>query len=124
VARAYLEEHQTEDVFLRDVARAARLSPFYFCKTFHRETGLTFLDYLARLRVESVKARLFDPHVRISEAAFAAGFQSLSQFNRVFRRIVGEAPTRFRGRWRGAMPAGAAPSPRLVPGAESRRIPA
>jgi AraC-like DNA-binding protein len=34
--------------------------------------------------------------VRISEIAFAAGFQSLSQFNRVFRKFSGKSPTQFR----------------------------
>jgi len=124
LARAYLAEHQTEEVFLRDVARAARLSPFYFCKTFRRETGLTFVDYLARLRIETVKARLFNPHVRISEAAYASGFQSLSQFNRVFRRIVGEAPTRFRGRRQDEAPVPPVAHGNSVGAAESQRLPA
>jgi AraC-like DNA-binding protein len=44
---------------------------------------------------------LLDPHKRVSEAAFAAGFQSLSQFNRVFHRITGEAPRVYRERLQG-----------------------
>ena len=54
--------------------------------------------YLARVRVESVKQMLLNPHARMSEAAFAAGFQSLSQFNRVFHRIVGEPPSSYHDR--------------------------
>jgi AraC-like DNA-binding protein len=46
--------------------------------------------------VEKVKSSLLNPHMRISEAAYAAGFQSLSQFNRVFRRVVGEQPRIWR----------------------------
>jgi len=41
---------------------------------------------------------MLNPHKRISEAAFEAGFQSLSQFNRVFRKVAGEAPTAYRDR--------------------------
>jgi AraC-like DNA-binding protein len=63
---------------------------------FKQATGLTFTDYLARVRVEKVKNLLLNPHKRISEAAYEAGFQSLSQFNRVFRKIAGEAPTLWR----------------------------
>lgn len=100
-ARAYMAEHLTEEISLGDVARAANMSGFYFCKVFKRATGLTFTDYLARLRVETVKQRLLNPHVRISEAAYEAGFNSLSQFNRVFRRIAGEAPTAYRDRLHG-----------------------
>jgi AraC-like DNA-binding protein len=78
------------------------MSAFYFCKTFRKVTGVTFVDYLARLRIESVKSLLLNPHKRISEAAFEAGFQSLSQFNRVFRRIAGEAPTVYREKLHGS----------------------
>lgn len=95
-ARAYITQHQDEEISLHQVASAVNMSAFYFCKTFRQATGLTFTDYLARVRVEKVKNLLLNPHRRISEAAFAAGFQSLSQFNRVFRRVAGEAPTVWR----------------------------
>jgi AraC-like DNA-binding protein/ligand-binding sensor protein len=97
-ARSFIAEHQADEISLGDVAKAVNMSAFYFCKTFRKVTGVTFVDYLARLRVEKVKSLLLDPHKRISEAAFEAGFQSLSQFNRVFRRIAGEAPTVYRDR--------------------------
>ena len=65
---------------------------------FKQATGLTFTDYVARVRVEKIKNLLLNPHKRISEAAYEAGFQSLSQFNRVFRRVTGLAPTVWRAR--------------------------
>jgi AraC-like DNA-binding protein len=95
-ARAFITEHMADEISLNDVAQAVNMSGFYFCKVFKKGTGLTFTDYLARTRVEFVKNMLLNPHTRVSEAAYAAGFQSLSQFNRVFRRIVGEAPTTYR----------------------------
>lgn len=97
-ARAFINEHQDEDLSLEQVARAVNMSAFYFCKMFKKSTGMTFTDYLARVRVEKVKNLLLNPHKRISEAAFEAGFQSLSQFNRVFRRVAGESPTTYRDR--------------------------
>jgi len=101
-ARAYIAEHHSEELSLAQVARAVNMSVFYFCKMFKKETGLTFVDYLARLRVETVKELLLNPHKRVSEAAYEAGFQSLSQFNRVFRRIAGEAPSAYRERLHGS----------------------
>ena len=101
-ARAYIAEHHGDDLSLVQVAQAVNMSAFYFCKTFRSVTGLTFTDYVARLRIESVKTMLLNPHTRISEAAYAAGFQSLSQFNRVFRRIAGASPTDYRERLHGA----------------------
>jgi AraC-like DNA-binding protein/ligand-binding sensor protein len=107
-ARAYIAEHYAEPLKLGQVARAVNLSAYYFCKVFKQSTGLTLTDYLARQRVEIVKQALLNPHVRISEAAYAAGFQSLSQFNRMFRRITGEAPRTYRERLPGGLPAGPA----------------
>lgn len=96
--RTFIAEHQNEELSLGAVARAASMSESYFCKFFKKATGLTFTDFLARERVEAAKKMLLDANLRISEAAYAAGFQSLSQFNRVFRRVAGEAPTRYRDR--------------------------
>jgi AraC-like DNA-binding protein len=72
------------------------VSTFYFCKMFKKATGLTFTEYLGRVRVEKAKTLLLNPHLRISEIAYDVGFQSLTHFNRVFREITGEAPTAFR----------------------------
>ena len=95
-AKQFIQEHQTEDLSLGDVAKAVNTSTFYFCKMFKKYTGLNFTNYLSRLRIEKAKNLLLNPNMRISEVAFAPGFQSLSHFNRVFRRIAGESPTRYR----------------------------
>jgi AraC-like DNA-binding protein len=97
LARAFIEQHLGEPLSLPQVARAANTSTFYFCKVFKRATGLTFTDYLSRARVEKTKQLLLNPHMRVSEAAYEAGFQSLSQFNRAFRRVTGESPSVHRG---------------------------
>ena len=101
-ARAFIAGHLADEMSLEQVAQAAALSPFYFCKIFKAATGLTFTDYVARARVEKTKQLLLNPNVRISEAAYAAGFQSLSQFNRVFRRVEGQSPTTYRDHLHGA----------------------
>jgi AraC-like DNA-binding protein/ligand-binding sensor protein len=95
-ARAFIAEHLGEDISLSQVARAVGMSTFYFCKNFKKGTGLTFTEYLSRMRVEAVKQLLLNPYKRVSEAAYEAGFQSLSQFNRVFHRIAGESPSSYR----------------------------
>ncbi|MBL9193401.1 MAG: helix-turn-helix domain-containing protein [Opitutaceae bacterium] len=100
-ARAYIAAHQGEELSLVQVAKAVNMSPYYFCKVFKKATGLTFVEYLSRVRIEKVKDLLLNPHTRVSEAAFEAGFQSLSQFNRVFRRVAGEAPSDYRERLHG-----------------------
>jgi AraC-like DNA-binding protein/ligand-binding sensor protein len=97
-ARIYIADQFAEELSLDQVAKQVNMSAFYFCKMFKKATGLTFTDYLARVRIEKVKNLLLNPNKRISEAAYEVGFQSLSQFNRVFRRIAGESPTTYRDR--------------------------
>ncbi len=95
-AREFISQHHAEDLSLETVARAVHMSTFYFCKQFKKATGISFTNYLGRVRIEKAKEMLLNPHARISEVAFECGFQSLTHFNRVFRKLVGEAPTAYR----------------------------
>jgi AraC-like DNA-binding protein len=95
-ARDYIEKHKTEELSLADVAKASGASVFHFCKVFHKATGLKFTDYVARVRLEEARNRLLNPNMRISEIAYDVGFQSLTQFNRTFKRVFGQSPSEFR----------------------------
>jgi AraC-like DNA-binding protein/ligand-binding sensor protein len=95
-AKAYIAGHYGDPVGLDEMARTMHVSTFYFCKMFKKATGLTFTDYLGRVRVEKAKNLLLNPHLRVSEIAYTVGFQSLTHFNRVFRKLTGESPTDFR----------------------------
>jgi AraC-like DNA-binding protein/ligand-binding sensor protein len=96
-AKEYILEHQTDDLSLAQVARAVNTSTFYFCKIFKKSTGINFTDYLSRVRIEKAKNLLLNPNLRISEIAYEVGFQSLTHFNRVFKKILGQSPTEYRG---------------------------
>ena len=95
-ARTYIEEHVGGDLSLARISKAVNVSASYFSTLFKQATGLNFSDYLARGRVEKAKNLLLNPNLRISEVAFEVGFQSLSQFNRSFRRIAGVSPKEYR----------------------------
>jgi len=95
-AREFIMANHTEDLSLAAVAKAVHMSTFYFCKQFKKATGLSFTSYLGRVRVEKAKQLLLNPHTRISEVAYEIGFQSLTHFNRVFRKLTGESPTAYR----------------------------
>jgi len=96
-AKQFINEHQTEDLSLGQVAKAVNMSTFYFCKMFKKITGINFTDYLSRVRIEKAKNLLLNPNLRISEIAYEVGFQSLTHFNRVFKKIIGQSPTQYRG---------------------------
>ncbi len=95
-AKRYIEEHLDEKLTLEELSNAVNVSPFYFCKIFKQATGMTFTEYVNRLRVDWAKRELRKPHVTVTEVAFEVGYQSLSQFNRSFLRYAGESPTQFR----------------------------
>jgi AraC-like DNA-binding protein len=97
-AKEFIAEHQTDDLTLSQVARAVNTSTFYFCKMFKKVTGLNFTDYVSRLRVERARNLLLNKNLRVSEIAYEVGFQSLTHFNRVFKRILGVSPTQYRAR--------------------------
>jgi AraC-like DNA-binding protein len=95
-AKQFITEHQTEELSLEQVATAVHTSKFYFCKMFKKATGINFTDYLSRVRTERAKNLLLNPNLRVSEIAYEVGFQSLTHFNRVFKRILGRSPTDYR----------------------------
>lgn len=95
-AREYIAKHKDEPLSLSAVAQAAGASVFHFCKVFRKSTGVKFTDYVARVRLEDARTQLLNPNRRISEVAYEVGFQSLTQFNRMFKRVFGQSPTKFR----------------------------
>ena len=97
-ARRFVETHWAREALsVGDVASHVHTSVPYFCALFKEGTGLTFTDYLGRVRVEQTKRLLRENlHLRISEIAYRVGFRSLSQFNRTFSRVAGLAPNDYR----------------------------
>jgi len=74
------------------------MAVFHFCRKFKMETGVTFVDYLNCIRIERAKILLRNSSLRVSEIAFEVGFQSLTHFNRTFRKLVRSSPTEYRSR--------------------------
>jgi AraC-like DNA-binding protein len=97
-ARKFIEEYSDEQLSLKRVAKAVGISPNHLSEKFKQVTGANFVEYVARTRFKHACDLLHNPSRRISEIAFAVGFQSLSQFNRVFKTFSGKSPTEYRVR--------------------------
>jgi two-component system response regulator YesN len=95
-ARNFIHEHSDEELSLTQVAKAVGISPNHLSEKFKQVTGENFVKYVARTRYEKACAFLHDFDLRVSEIAFATGFQSLSQFNRVFKKFSRKSPTEYR----------------------------
>jgi len=85
-----------EDVSLGVVARHSGVSEGHLSRLFHHATGLTFREYVAQVRIEHAKALLLQSAKGVTEIAYESGFQSLSQFHRVFRKVFGTTPGMMR----------------------------
>jgi YesN/AraC family two-component response regulator len=95
-AKAFIHGHSSEELSLEQVAKAVNMSSFYFCKMFKKFAGVNFTEYVSRIRIENARNLLLNPNLRISEIAYEVGFQSLTHFNRVFKKVLGQSPTDFR----------------------------
>lgn len=81
---------------LADLARMAGMHPTYFSEKFRERVGETLTEFLAGIRVLKARQLLAYTALPISEIAFASGFRSLSQFNRVYKKRIGHAPSQDR----------------------------
>ncbi len=103
-AKQFVQARADETITLDQVVAHVRVSRFYFCKLFKKATGMTLTEYVTRVRLEKVKSMLLDPSMRVSEIVFASGFGSIPQFNAVFKRYFGMAPTAYRASLRSQFP--------------------
>ena len=92
----YVEENLDKPLALLDVAHAVGLSPTHFARRFKRSTGSAPHQYLIRCRVERAKRLLAETDNAIVQIALACGFAHQEHLTRVFRRLSGETPAKFR----------------------------
>ena len=93
---AYIEEHCCEKLGLSDLARRCFYNPSYFSRVFRQETGETFSGYLNRLRIERSKELLRHKELRLTDIAQMVGFEDQSYFTKVFKKLEGVTPLRYR----------------------------
>ncbi len=89
---AYIQEHFDEPLSREDVARYVGVSAGYFSRSFHKEAGISFQEYLNRYRIHRARALLAEGKGSVTEVAFSVGFQNVSYFCQVFRQVVGVSP--------------------------------
>lgn len=93
---SYIHTHYTEDLSLELLRQKFYMSGCYLSHQFKDVTGFTVTDYIQMTRVRNVQAMLINTQIPITEAAARCGFSSFSQFNRVFRKHIGMAPSEYR----------------------------
>lgn len=96
-ALRFMADNYNEHLELDQVAEYVGLSPSYFSSLFRQVVGMNFREYLCRLRVEESKHLLLSPQYSLADIALSMGFPDQSYFCKVFKRIVGVTPGKYRG---------------------------
>ena len=92
----YIASHFREDVRLEQVAALAGMTSVAFSRFFHQRTGRTLSDYIIEIRLGHASRMLIDTTMTAAEICYESGFNTLSNFNRLFRKHKGCTPTEFR----------------------------
>ena len=92
----YINNHYRDELSLEDVAQFAGFSRYYFSRSFKRQTGYSFKDYLCQKRLQVAMDLLIRSNTPMREVAIESGFGSVATFNRVFREKKGCTPSQYR----------------------------
>jgi AraC-like DNA-binding protein len=103
VAR-YIHAHYPEALSLESLASHFCISSSYLSHKFKQVTGFSVTDYIQMTRIRNVQALLINTQIPITELAEPCGFNSFSQFNRVFRKHIGMSPSTYRKKSQGLNP--------------------
>ncbi len=95
---AFVDKNYHRKIELDEIAKLSSMSREAFCRYFKSATSYTFIAFLNRYRVSQAKRHLMMGET-VSAACFSCGFESLSYFNRIFKRVTSENPTSFRTRY-------------------------
>lgn len=92
----YINSHYMEELKLKTLAQLACMSETAFSRFFKLHTGRTVSDYIIDIRLGYAARLLVDTNKSIADICYLCGYNNLSNFNRVFKRKKGCAPTEFR----------------------------
>lgn len=95
----YISKHYTEEIRLADLADLVGMSTTSFSRFFKLRSGKTLSDYVVEMRLGVASRQLVDTTNSVSEICYDCGFNTLSNFNRLFRKYKGCSPTEFREKY-------------------------
>lgn len=97
--KEYINKHYTEEIRLADMADLVGMSTTSFSRFFKLRSGKTLSDYVVEMRLGVAARQLVDTTNSVSEICYGCGFNTLSNFNRLFRKYKGCSPTEFREKY-------------------------
>lgn len=95
-AKAYIDQHITDEISLETVADKIGFAPTYFSFYFKKMTNETFVQYRIKKRIEIAKKLLEQPHYKIVDVGMEVGYQNYPHFTKIFKKMTGLSPTEYR----------------------------
>lgn len=92
----YAAENYSDDITLNEICKKLNYSVPYISASFKKEFGITYRDYIKKLKVEHSLRMLSDTKKSVSEIASAAGYGDIKSFYAAFKKITGTTPLKFR----------------------------
>lgn len=98
-ALLYIQNHYMASTFsIEEVAGAVCLSTSYFSTVFKSETGITFTDYLIKIRMEKARGLLEHTNMKMYEISSRVGYENAAYFSAAFKRYYGKSPSEYQSR--------------------------
>lgn len=98
--KSYIDQHYKDEVRLQQMADLVGMTPSAFSRFFKLRTGKTLNEYIVDVRLGNAARRLIDTTDSVAEVCYVCGFNTLSNFNRLFKKRKGLSPTEFRDKYR------------------------
>lgn len=93
----YINENFTKyDLSLDSIAQQFHVTSTYLCRLLKQETGISYKEYLTKLRMEEAKRLLSDPNIAIADVCQKIGYSNVSHFIKIFQKYEGTTPAKFR----------------------------
>ena len=96
----FISKNYKDEIRLATLADIAGMSPSAFSRFFKLHTGRNLSEYIIEMRLGYASRMLVDTNKSVSEICYACGFNNLSNFNRIFKKNKGCAPSEFRENYR------------------------
>ena len=92
----YVTDHFNEDIHLPDLAKKLGINQNYASQIFPKYIGITFSEFLNKIRINHAAKLLKTTTYSIANIAFACGYNSLCTFNRIYKKYMNVTPSQFR----------------------------
>ena len=96
LAVTYIKSHLADNLPVKDTAKALTVNANYLSTLFHKEMGMTFIDFVNKERTEQATALLKHTNLQIQQVASMVGYNNTSYFAKQFVRFQGVSPSQYR----------------------------